>query len=156
TDELRRVEGLPNVYSGVTPSEQLRIASRAMSDEELAGLSLSSGAFPALQSGEATRVLQEVNALLQRLLSQGSKMSEQQQQRLGAAAVFILNVLAAAHDASPSATEMAFLLGKNRHTEYFKSSSGKLYFITIIPEKNYGTLSVVERPLRLIRAAIAN
>ena len=42
----------------------------------------------------------------------------------------------------------------SREPEYFTSDTGRFYFITIIPEKDYSTLSVIEEPLERIRAVI--
>jgi predicted RND superfamily exporter protein len=140
TVELKRIASIPGVYSGVTPPEQLRIASRAMSEQELAGFAEPAHAFAVLRGGDPDQVIQQAIAWLDQLVSEGAKMSEEDQRRIGGAAVFVLNIIAAAKEDSPSAKEMAFLLGTERKTEYFKSSSGQLYFVTIIPEKNYSTL----------------
>lgn len=155
TARLRRIKDLPGVYSAITPDEQLRIATRAMSEQELADFSLASGAFGSLlEGGGAARVLNDASALLARLIREGAAMPPEQQERVGGAAVFLLNAVAAARSGSPSAKEMAALIGQSR-PEYFKSDTGKLYFITVIPQKDYNTLSVIEEPLRQIRAVIA-
>lgn len=157
TERISRIEGLPGVFSGVTPQEQLRIATRAkgMSDENLADLALASAAFPAILSGDPAQVIHRSYELLQVLVERGNQLNEDQQKRVGAAAVFLLKAIAASREDSASRHDLAFLLGEGQHTEYFKSETGRLYFITIMPAKDYGTLSVIEEPLRKIREAIA-
>jgi predicted RND superfamily exporter protein len=154
TERLRRIPGLPGVYSSIHPSEQLRIATRAMPERELADLAKAAVAFPALLSGRTDRVINDAILLIKRLIGEGHKLSEQEQEKLGSAAIFLLKCIAASKPDSPSHNDMALLLGATQQREYFKSESGQLYFITIMPVKDYSTLSVIQEPLDKIRAAI--
>ena len=155
TARLRQIKDLPGVYSAIIPDEQLRIATRAMPEKELADFSTASDGFGSLLEGGAARALSDASAMLARLIREGATMPPQEQERVGAAALFLLNLVASAHAGSPSEKEMAFLIGRGR-PEYFKSDTGKLYFITVIPQKDYNTLSVIAEPLRQIRIAIAD
>lgn len=154
TARLRTIPDLPEVYSTIEPDDQLRLATRSMSEDELADLATSAEAFPALLTGDADLVLREAILRLQELVRTGARISEREQERLGASAVYLLNVMASANEGSPSQSELAFLLGKDQKREYFTSDTGRYYFINIMSEKDYGTLSVVEEPLRRIRAAL--
>lgn len=156
TAKLRAITELPGVYCAIEPREQLRIASRAMAEQELEDLAIASGAFHALMSDHPTpRVIGDANEYLTQLIRTGANLPEDQQRRLGAAAVLLLKTIAAADENSASRREVRFLIGADRRSEYFESDTGRFYFITIIPVKDYSTLSVIEEPLRKIRAAIA-
>ncbi len=152
---LRQIERLPAVHHAVEPAEQLRIATRAMSDEELASLVMVSEAFPSILSAAgAADVMRDANAQLGQLLTRGVAMTPEEQQRAGAAAIFLLNAVAAAREDSPSREAMEQLLGDQLKREYLISDSGQLYFINIVPEKDFGTLAIIEQPLRDIRQAV--
>jgi hopanoid biosynthesis associated RND transporter like protein HpnN len=161
---LRADAGMSSVYGAITPEEQLRIATRArasrtdprpaMSDQELRDLVSASDAFPAILTGDAGLVLGEANRMLAELVRRGRELDERQQERAGASALFLLNAVAAAREGSPARRRLAPLMLSGLGPEYFTSESGRFYFITVIPEKDYSTLSVVEEPLRRIRAVI--
>ena len=118
TRRLRDEAGLPHVYGSIAPEEQLRIATRArkshedpspaMANEELQNLIAVSEAFPAILSGDADAVLREANQRLNQLVQEGSQMPAEQQERLGAAAIFLMQAIAlggakARHRPSPFA-----------------------------------------------------
>ena len=86
-------------------------------------------------------------------MSGRGRISEAEQERAAAGAVFLLGAVAAAEPGSASAAQMADLTTPPQR-RYLTSPTGRLYFITIMPVKDYGTLSVIEEPLRQIRAAI--
>lgn len=153
---LREIDLLPDVYFTIDPAEQLRLATRAMSAEELRDFVQPADAHALLRvASDAPAVLESANDALQRLIRQGVEMSAEEQERLAASAVLLLRSIAAADPDSSSAREMAYLLSHELEREYLRSESGQLYFLIISPVKDYGTLAVIEEPLRLIREAIA-
>ncbi len=154
TERLRRIDSLPRVYSGVTPAEQHRIATRAMSDGELADLAAAAHGFaPFLESVDPAGVVEHANGLLKQLVGGGAGLPTGQQEQLGTGAVFALSAIAAAREESPSRDELALLVEDPEH-EYFRSETGDLYFVVVIPDKDFGTLAIIEEPLRAIRAAM--
>ena len=155
TARLRAMPELPAVHCAVEPHEQLRLATRAMPEPELEDFVIASGAFPALVTGNADRVIREANEAAKHLIQTASQLDEQQQRRDGAAAVFLAKAVAAGYEHSASRSDMQFLMEPPAR-EYFRSETGRFYFIDVTPSKNYSTLSVVEEPLRKIRAAVEN
>lgn len=154
TERLRQIPALPGVFSAIEPHEQLRIATRAMTDQQLAGFSQSSDGFATLiENRSAQQALGDAGAWLGRAVSSGGRMSEPEQERAAAAAVFLLGAVAAAEPGAASAIQMSGLIDPPQR-RYLTSPTGQLYFITILPVKDYSTLSVIEAPLRQIRAAI--
>jgi uncharacterized protein len=154
TERLRRIDSLPRVYSGVTPAEQRQIATRAMTDDELADLAAAARGFPPfLESRGPAGVVEHANALLRQLLNGGVELTTDQQEELAAGAVFALSAIAAAREESASRNRLAPLF-EERQREYFRSETGDLYFVVVIPDKDFGTLAIIEEPLRWIRAAM--
>lgn len=154
TMKLRAIPGLPDVYGVISQEEQRRIATRAMSDEQLRDFALATGAYSALRSGDATRLLNEADATLDQLIAGGMTMIEAQQQATGASAVMLLKAFAAANTDSASHRELAALIDPPA-PEFLQSETGRLLFINILPVKDYSTLSVIAEPLATIREAIA-
>ncbi|MEZ6070145.1 MAG: hypothetical protein R3C10_07655 [Pirellulales bacterium] len=69
TDELvvrlRQIDALPAVEGYVDPDEQLRLATRSMSERDLASFADAAAAFPVLAAGsDAAAVLRTANAML--------------------------------------------------------------------------------------------
>lgn len=153
-ERLRRIDVLPGVHDAIEPREQLRLATRTMTDDELAELAKTAAAFPALLARDPARVLDDARSFMQELISRGARMNDAERDERGAAAVLLLNTIAASLPDSPSRHEMAFLLREGLSREYLRSESGELYFITILPVKDFGTLDVIAEPLRRIREAI--
>ena len=150
-ERLRAIPGLPGVHGAIESDEQLRLATRAMSDSDLRNLALASEAFPALLSGDVARVIGDASALLERLVSAGLTMSPGQQQRTGAAAIFLLEAIASTRNPRPEIQNLI----QPPPRRFLDSDTGRLLFINILPRKDFATLSVIEEPLRGIREAIA-
>jgi hopanoid biosynthesis associated RND transporter like protein HpnN len=151
--KLRTISDLPGVHGSIEPEEQMRIATRAMSDDELRDLAAAAAALPALLSADPARVIGEANELLAQLMGGGLTMPAQRQREIGAAAVMLLNAIAASNLDSPSRRELAMLVDAPPR-QYLQSDTRRYLFINILPVKDYSTLSVIEKPLREIRAAI--
>jgi hopanoid biosynthesis associated RND transporter like protein HpnN len=151
--KLRAISDLPGVYGSIEPDEQLRIATRAMSDDELRDFAAASAAFPVLLNADLTRVIGEANDLLSQLIAAGLTTPAQQQREIGAAAVMLLKAVAASQPDSESWRELAMLVDTPQR-QYLQSDTARYLFINILPVKDYSTLSVIEKPLREIGAAI--
>lgn len=163
--ELQQIPGLVAVHGVITADEQLRLApwSPGMSDADLAGLLKASDAFlPILQQRPGAQLLAEAEAQLDRLLPSRSAntattapLDRAAQERTGAAAIFTLRAIAAGAPGGDASFGLAHALAPR-----FLSMPdpphelGRFLFVTILPDKDYGSLSVIERPLGEIRAVI--
>ena len=147
-DELGQIPDLLAVHHAILPREQRRISARAMTDEELADIARLREAFPAwLAQDDGTTALATAIHQLRRL--NGSLLSREEQETLGAAAFATLNLFA-----WPDETNDFEDLLRPLPTEYFRSKSGRFWFIEIMPEKDYGSLAVIDRPLAAIREVL--
>ena len=153
---LRALPDLPGVFAAITPQEQRRIATRAMTDAELADFARAADAYPALVGGAgAAAIIEDASRRLGALVSRAAAMDPRERDRLGAAAVFALTAVAgAALPDSASARAVAPLSEDALAPRFITSDTGRMHFITIVPNKNYATLGVIDGPLALIRQAI--
>lgn len=154
TERLRGIDSLPSVHSAIEPEEQLRIALRAMNDEELRELDQVRDALGPIGAANPGVLLADATARLRRLVAVGGLMGDERRVRSGAAAVLELQLIAAALPGSAAAEQLAALTGP-REREYLVSETGRLWFIEIEPVKDYGTLAVIAEPLARIREVIA-
>jgi predicted RND superfamily exporter protein len=148
---LRAMPDLPGVHGRIEPAEGRRIATRAMSIEELRGLALAAGALPSLSGANAA--LAAADEKLARAMRPGTSDAERQQ--LGAEAFLLYDAVAAADDAIAGRMPTASGLGTETPPHYLASDTGRLLFIAILPRKDFGTLAAIEGPLGEIREAIA-
>ncbi len=137
-EHLAPLDGVPSINYVIEPEEQLRIATRAMPEPDLRELSLAAGAFDALAHGPAVAA-DTAAQLLQQLMESDD---EQEQEQLAAAAFFLAEAL----------TQEQFIPLPQR--EYLVSPTGKLHFLQIEPVRDFGTLAVIEEPLRQIRGVL--
>lgn len=136
--------GPDRVRGRITPTEQWRVAPRAMSLEALGELVEARAAFPGLLSGRsASELLDDADADLERLLGAGQALPVEEASALGAATFLTLDLVAGGP------------LTRPRETEYLRSSTGRMYAIEVMPPKDYGSLAVIEEPLRRLRAVLA-
>lgn len=135
-DELRNVPELPEVHGWVSGEEQWRLATRAMPETELAELVRAGEALPILASNEDARVVFEEG--LRRLEASSSSAT-----RL-ASGVLLLDAIAGQGIAQPLPAE------------FLRSENQRLFFVEIMPQKDYGTLATIAKPLSAIRAVIAD
>lgn len=154
-----RLQGNPNiegVFASIGPAEQLKIATRAMPSAELENLYNSAGAFPAILSGaDPSIVLGQAKQLLADLPKHALLLSDQQKTQMGSTALFLLNTLAGVMEDSQARQTLAPLLRNESHRQYLKTDAGHLYFLRILPKKNYASLAVVAEPLADIRRVIS-
>ncbi|TVQ53531.1 MAG: hypothetical protein EA377_07715 [Phycisphaerales bacterium] len=153
--DISAIEDLKAVFYVIEPAEQLRIATRAMPDEELRELAMTSRSFGALDERvTAGHVLSRANDLLDELVQRGGEMDETEQERAAASGIFLLETFTAVFPDSDAREDLTPLIEGGGERTYLRSDSEELYFVMIMPEKDYGTLSVIEEPLRRIRAVI--
>ena len=156
SERIARIEGIPAVFSGVEPDEQLRIAVHAMTDAELAAFHDARAALPEVLSGRGPgSVVKTATAMLKRLTAAGAVMNADRRRELGGGALFLLHALAAGLPDAPLAAELATLSGRVRRRAYLTTDNGRLHLLNIMPVKDYGTLAVIDKPLAEIRAAVA-
>jgi hypothetical protein len=152
---LRANADLPGVYGEITGNDQWRLAPRAMELSELQGLLDASDAFAPLLANETpTAILQQADEALAQLLSGGLTMAEDKAKRLGARSLFLLEAITAAPPSARDA-QTEFALAYPRAPEYLTSDTGRMYFIEIMPHKDFGSLAVIEKPLEEIRATMS-
>ncbi len=144
---LRAIDGLEYVEATITPPEQWRMAPRAMEDADLAGLLDASLAFGALVDPSPSAIATRANELLGRLSSEGLVLAPQERRALGASALFLVGSLAGVDQPA----EAPWLERKN---EYLVSGSGRLFFIEVLPTKEFTNLTTIEDSLAAIRLAI--
>ncbi len=157
-DELKKglesLGELPNVFARIESDEQWRLAPRAMSTEELRALISAKDGFQPLLSSEhspasALAVLTAADERLQRLMSSGLSMSAAERESVGAGAALMLRAVSA----QPN-DEFAF--AHERPSEYLVSSSGNMFFLEILPRKDFSGLGTIEPVLSKIRAVISD
>ncbi len=150
--ELASFSELPEVHARIDGAEQWRLAPHAMSDQELRALLSASDAFAPLVErtarGEGSaEVLRDAGERLARLQSRGLSMDGNERERLGASALFMLRaVTAIAGD--------GFAFAQPRAPEYLVSSSGELFFVELMPRKDFAGLATIEPILKEIRRVI--
>lgn len=152
-ERLRAISGLPEVHGRIESVEQLRLTTRAAPIEQLAGLADAADALPLFATGGDW--LAEGDARLARLLApEGLALPPEEQRRLAASGLLLLDAVAAVGEAARGATP-TLELATRPSPRYLASETGRLLFIAIQPRKDFGTLTAIEGPLREIRAAIA-
>ncbi|MSR18721.1 MAG: hypothetical protein EXS00_06090 [Phycisphaerales bacterium] len=166
---LGRIDELPQVHWSITPDEQLRFATRAMPLPQLQGLAESAGACVELvrqgNDGEAAqleRILISASEKVDRLLSVGSSLPAVEQRQLGADAMLLLQVVgsdfgagsasAGFRNRSWDASDASAPIFTLPAPEYLRSRTGKIWFIEILPQKDFSSLEVIAAPLARIRA----
>ena len=151
--ELQSLADLPGVYARIDGDEQWRLAPRAMSTAELKSLLIASDGFqPLLANAElsanAFTVLNAADQRLQRLMNNGLSMSIEERERLGAGAALLMSAVSAQPNDG-------FAFAQLRQSEYLISSSGNMFFIEILPRKDFSGLGTIEPVLAKIRGVIA-
>lgn len=152
--DLRGVEHLAGVYCRIDHDEQLRLAPRAMSTDELKTFLQASDGFESLlvpnpADLNSVTLLASVHERLGRLQSGGMLMTPQERERIGAGSAFLLRAITA----QPGD---GFALAQEGSSEYLISSSGKMYFVAILPTKDFGSLATIEPILKDIRRVISD
>ncbi len=150
---LETLVDLPGVYARIDGDEQWRLAPRAMSTTELKSLLIASDGFQPLlatteSSANAFTVLSAADERLQRLMSNGLSMSSEERERLGAGSALLMSAVSAQPDDG-------FAFAHERKSEYLVSSSGNMFFIAILPRKDFSGLGTIEPVLAKIRAVIS-
>ncbi|NBX25488.1 MAG: hypothetical protein EBQ99_05490 [Planctomycetes bacterium] len=146
---LRAAPGLPEVMDAITPQEQFRLAPWAAPDRDLAGLALAAGALPVMAAGPGAGGLLLASAeRIESLADRGGDMEDPVRRRMAAEAFLLARSSLGGMPEAPTSP------GSPRKDEWLLAEGGRLRLLLIRPEKDYGTLAVVERPLGEIRRVI--
>ena len=146
TEELKRIPELRSVRSTITPEEQWRLAAHAMPQSRLDALLLTAPAVEAFLEGDDVASL--LAAASQGLVEAMTPAGPDRQERISsfANACLILNALTEAEERDGLATRL--------ETRYLTSTTGRMYFIEIMPRKDFNSFAVIDGPLRSIRECI--
>jgi hopanoid biosynthesis associated RND transporter like protein HpnN len=147
---LRAKPSIERVCSRVTAPEQSRLATWAMETPDLRGLAEARDALPlvAADAGAGTLVA-DARRRLERLGLGALFMPRAEAEREGAAAFLELEAIAAAAPGAPP------FVGTPREEEFLASDSGRLFFVGVLPRKDFSRFEVIDQPLADMRAAIA-
>lgn len=151
TARLSTLTSVSKVHGSIDAQDQCRLAPRAMSDDELAGLADAAGALPILAARPTlAQLLQAGDARVKKLLDEGVNM-DQATQRSTAASAFML--LGAAASGQPNAATLP--LARALQTHWLSNEGGTLRLVLVMPKKNYESLAVVDESLLEMRKVIA-
>ena len=148
--ELKALSSLLSVHAWVESVEQARLIPHAASDAELDELADARDGLGMLATGAPAGDLMLGAADMLRSLRTRPAMPPAEQERVGSSAVLVLDALL------PALPEQQQNQPWDLRREYFTSESGELYFIEIMPQKDYETLAVIDQPLRDIRSVLAS
>jgi predicted RND superfamily exporter protein len=154
-ERLRTIPVLPGVHGRIEPEEQLRLASRALQTDALADLARAAEAFPSL--ADPDRALADgVRFLDEAMDLRTAGRSEEERTALAARGIALLGTVAAAHggDVDALAERPPSLADPPPQPVHLASDTGRLFFIGILPEKNFGRLAAIDEALRAIRGVI--
>ena len=148
---LATLASVAKVHGSIDAQDQWRLAPRAMSDDELAGLADAAGALPILAARPTlAQLLQAGDARVKKLLDEGVNM-DQATQRSTAASAFML--LGAAASGQPNAATLP--LARALQTHWLSNEGGTLRLVLVMPKKNYQSRAVVDESLLAMRKVIA-
>ena len=148
---LATLASVAKVHGSIDAQDQWRLAPRAMSDDELAGLADAASALPILAAHPTlAQLLQAGDARVKKLLDEGANM-DQATQRSTAASAFML--LGAAASGQPNAATLP--LARALQTHWLSNEGGTLRLVLVMPKKNYESLAVVDESLLAMRKVIA-
>ena len=147
TDALKKIPELRSVRARITPEEQWRLTGHAMSHSRLDDLILTA---PAIESLLGTDGAEKLVAFANRNLVEAMAPigpDAEERRTFFANAFLILESLTKARQSDGLASRLP--------TRYLTSSTGRMHFIEIMPEKDYESFAVIDGPLKKIRATIA-
>ena len=152
TTRLSTLPSVAKANGSIDAQDQWRLAPRAMSDDELAGLADAADALPMLAARPTlAQLLQEGDARVKKLLDEGVKM-DQATQRSTAASAFMLLGVAASGQPNAAILPLATAL----QTHWLSNEGGALRLVLVMPKKNYESLAVVDESLLDMRAVISD
>lgn len=150
-DRFRAIPGLSGVYGWISPEEQLRVASRAMSDFQLRDLvRASGGALETLRAPSALTLAKAADRELESLVSRISTLAPERREQVAAGALFMAAALGSGSDGPLGA-----LASHGLDREHLASDTGRLYFVQVRAQKDFGSLDVIAAPLRAMRSTLA-
>ena len=146
TDALADVPGLRSVRAMITPEEQWRLAPHAMPIARLEDLIQASRSLERLLGPHDA---EDLIAKARAELAQAMAPDEPDMERRFTSFIQGLLLLETLTD-----TERPDGLAFVRPTRYLTSVTGRMHFIEIMPDKDFGSLSVIDGPLAGIRETI--
>jgi predicted RND superfamily exporter protein len=150
TTRLATLSTVAKVHGFIDADDQWRLAPRAMSDAELAGMADAAEALPILAARPSlASLLHEGDRRLALLMERGASMDDAVRRPLAASAFLLLGAAASGQpgiDALP--------LTQPLPTRWLTNEAGKLRLVLVMPVKNYQTLSVVDDSLAEMRGVI--
>ncbi len=153
-DNLGHVQDIKSVHGFVSATEKLNIATRKMPMENLHDLVSARDAFPIVMTGEPRAIAEDAQKNINRILKTGLVMSEKRQRMFGARAILELRTLVAASSDDDWTRDFAEWNPDTSSKTYFASDTGRLLFVQVMPAKDFGSMAVVEEPLRQAREVI--
>ena len=152
TTRLSTLPSVAKANGSIDAQDQWRLAPRAMSDDELAGLADAADALPILAARPTlAQLLQEGDAGVKKLLDEGVKMDQATQRSTAASAIMLLGVAASGQ---PNAAILP--LATALQTRWLSNEGGALRLVLVMPKKNYESLAVVDESLLDMRAVISD
>lgn len=169
---LRAIDGLRAVHGFVTVDEQLRLATRAAPERDLQGMALAGegiGALAAAAKAPPTEGVLAIARMAASLLAEATSAMPRPESQSGvavedlrhgraaqsaASAILMLRSLLAGADEGQAAL-LGALAPAGQAPIALRADGGRYLLIQILPVKDFSTSTVIERPLRAIRAAIA-
>ena len=151
TTRLATLPSVAKAHGSIDAQDQLRLAPRAMSDDELAGLADAASALPILAAYPTlAQLLQAGDARVKKLLDEGANMDQATQRSTAASAFMLLGVAASGQ---PNAAILP--LARALQTHWLSNEGGTLRLVLVMPKKNYESLAVVDESLLAMRQVIA-
>ena len=152
TTRLAELPSVAKVHGSINAQDQWRLAPRAMSDDELAGLADAANALPILAARPTlAQLLQSGDEGVKKVLDEGAKMDQSTQRSTTASAFMLLGVAASGQ---PNADTLS--LATALQTRWLSNEGGALRLVLIMPKKNYESLAVVDESLLQMREVIAD
>ncbi len=142
---------LPRPQFRIERDEQMRLAAWNMTDDELQGFTEAGAAIGLIRARPGAQHLAMDAIARSRNISRS--VLPRSRRELGGALVLTAQAMTAIIAEGRADRELGELLADA--PRYLVSDSGRLLFIEMMPAKDYGTLAVIEEPLRLLRAEIA-
>ena len=156
--EIAAVPGVPEVHGWISVEEQWRLAPWAMPPSELDGLVTGGRALSVLASdAPSSSILDRGLERLGRLGGLGAiSLSEPERREIGTTGTLLLETIASAvvptmegvGKPGPDA------LGSPRPDQFLVNPGGRLRFIEVLPNKDFGRLDAIAEPLAGIRAVM--
>ncbi len=149
-ERMNDIDGVVNVYHRLNVLAQWQLATRSMSNDELASLALARGALPVLADVEISseQVLQTASNALENALAVDKAVSVEDRKESSALALLLLQEWSEAAGMSKRNVDSRNI------PQYLNPNGSDLYLIEVVPTLDFRSLTVIQKPLKSIRSAI--